>query len=219
MLAILALYLQGIQQNRFTSEVEVVDSNRRCRILAEKINDIENGAELKDWIFREIRRFGEDIEWIVSIAKMVEYRELTKYGLWLWELMQGRIPHKVVHDNAYYLQVAVRIHSSKLPQRLHVTLHAHESDRGWLIIPRFPHYSKRLRSQEEAAVNLNYLESLRQQLDEGKGFCCSYYLPGNICSCDPSWRGALSRLFQWAREGKFGDGEWKDLPPECSYGL
>jgi hypothetical protein len=97
-----------------------------------------------------------------------------------------------------------------------INLHVLEGNSSWYVNPSTFYVNENTISQEDAARNLFHLESLRQQLDEGKGLYCPYN-ELSTCKCSPPWKEALLRILQWAREGKFGrSGEWRDLPPECT---
>jgi hypothetical protein len=210
----LGMFLQGIQLNSYKSDVEVVNSNRRCESLAEKTKDMKNGAELKDWIIRTAIQPTDEFEaYIATKSLLIDPRESSsKEGLLLWTLMYGRRPSKRVRDA---VKVALNASFSK-QHALKIDLYAQESDKGWFIVPSLPKFFfKGSRSQEEAAFQLLPLESLRQQLDEREGICCAYYRPDE-CICPLPWRKALSRILQWARENKFGTGKWRDLPPKCT---
>jgi hypothetical protein len=149
------------------------------------------------------------------LAELIDYRKFSNEGVWLWTLMQGRKPRKGGVVNSVNAALRTTLIYA-LPNRVQVTLRPEEWNKGWIISKSFDGGTD---SQQNAAGFLLWLESIRQQLDAGKGIYCPYYSPGIICWCAPFWKKALLRILEWAREGKFGDyGEWIDLPPECSCG-
>jgi hypothetical protein len=62
-------------------------------------------------------------------------------------------------------------------------------------------------------------EAIRQQLTQGVGVKCPYYDPWRVqeggCACDQWRRRQMRRLSRWAKEERFGDGVWTDLPLPC----
>jgi hypothetical protein len=213
-------YLQGIRPSGQIHAPEVVNSNRRCKILAEKLKDIENGADLIDWIKQTFSPSEAAAEvwlliFLIEPSLIDPSRSWSQHGSWLWALMQGENPPTGVgncFDVALESKFQNKIHKDNF---LKIHLHIRESDRGWYLIPNIPKNFQGTRAQQEAAVSVMRLEALRQQLDEGNGICCAYYTPDR-CVCELYWREALLRISQWAKEGKFGCGEWSDLPPECT---
>lgn len=146
---------------------------------------------------------GETRSWLEFSGKM---------GSCLWTLWQGSTPH----IGRYTTAQLARTTTIKSPSIL-IHLIANESDKGWFIVPRIDDRLTGTRAQRQALQTLLPFESLRQQLDERKGICCPNYRPGR-CQCELSWWKAITRLVQWAREGRFGDGDWRDLQPECRCG-
>jgi hypothetical protein len=215
----LGLFLQGIQVNRYNGYPEVVDSYGRCKMLAEKVKTMKNGQELQDWFLHTHQTYHQDElhVWLEALAKLVDnYGEWSEEASCLWTLMQGRKPPKRVSDTFEFAKRAAI--ANRTSSRVQITFYAQESDRGWFIVPMIPYYGKGSKTQQKAVMSLYARESLRQQLDAGIGIYCPYYRPG-LCVCSIPWREILWRLSRWAREGKFGAGEWRDLPPECSCGL
>jgi hypothetical protein len=219
-------YLQGIQSKK--PWYEVVDSHSRCKSLAEKVKGMENEAGLEDWITEavsdhEITSSLLALGLLIAPLKLSGKEELTrgqrswfeftgKMGSCLWTLWQGSRPPI---ENQTISEVLST--TTLKPPSILIHLIPQESDKGWFIVPRIDNRHKGTRAQRQAVKVLLPLESLRQQLDERKGFYCPNYQPGK-CNCESTWREKLWRVLQWAREGRFGDGEWRDLPAECIHG-
>jgi hypothetical protein len=207
----LTQFLQGIQ---LRDDFEVVDSNKRCKLLKEI--DMKNAslAEIEDWMLQASEPTRESESEKIALALLVEPSGYwSEEGSWLWTLMQGKRPNLEARTSVNLALNTNDFYGSGLSIKLHVR----ESYKGWFIIPFIDDELKGSPVQREALAMLLPLESFRQQLDEGKGICCPNYTPER-CMCEIYWRESLWRLLQWAREGKFGDGEWRDLPPEGSCG-
>jgi hypothetical protein len=220
-----AWYLQGIQQ--ILPNFEVVDGYSRCKNLAEKVKDMKNDAELEDWIARAVSEDEVDLAFSARAILIGNLNESYKYtgswavfrctvGEYLWTLWQGSLPPIWDHTPQEIARMA-----TLNPPSILIRLIPHETDEGWFIYPRVGDIYMGTLAQAHAARELLLLEAIRQQLDERKGIYCPNYMPGR-CQCKLSyklsWRKALWRLLQWAREGRFGDGDWRDLPPECRCG-
>jgi hypothetical protein len=156
-----------------------------------------------------------------SLKTLVDLRESSDIGLWSWTLMQGKKPRRGVRN---VTKIALRsfesIYFQKPRKSIFFELNPMESHSGWCILRGIPmnfNYRNSSPSVNASIEVISKIESFRQQLDERKGFCCPLYM--GKCQCPPSVRKLLLSLLQWAREGKFGDGEWRDLPSECSYGI
>jgi hypothetical protein len=217
-----SLYLQPIPHLQTTQQLfpvpEVVDSYERCKSLAEKVKNVKNEVELMAWIEQT---YLSDVEAIRTLQTcttwLIDPKEFSSnMGLWFWTLLEGRKPRIKVRTARQLWQLANTMCTTPGSILIHLTVH--ESDNRWFITPNLDKERNGTHAQRQAAAVLLPWESLRQRLDERKGICCPNYMPGR-CQCDLSWRKALSRSLQWAREGRFGAGEWRDLPPECSSGI
>ncbi len=67
------------------------------------------------------------------------------------------------------------------------------------------------------------LDAFRQQLEARKGVRCPLYAlslgsRGCLCKTRPWLRESVLRLAAWAKEGRFGEGDWSDVPGPCGQG-
>jgi hypothetical protein len=72
---------------------------------------------------------------------------------------------------------------------------------------------KRARQVRRSAGFLMGFEAYREQLQMADGIRCHSFR--GACNCTPEGRRATQRLSHWAREGRFGPGNWVELPPQC----
>jgi hypothetical protein len=210
---LISIFLQGIHFNG-KPENWTVNSHQQCKLLAKQVKGMDNPAQLSDWLKMMIQKenFYHSARWIED--KLAEDARGT-----IVEAL-----YKMIHE----------------PQGEETTLTGLEwvdhyiypelMDTQWRIQPEvimrvgpsYSHISNYL--ETEHVMIVLKLEAILEQLIAGDGICCPYFrIDSNMneaCMCTLGWRGSLSRLVQWGREGKFNHGRfilghWKDLPQEC----
>jgi hypothetical protein len=221
-LSLLLLVLQAIKASRSPSALHVhdgakygflvVNSAKRCRIVAERVRDMSNGKECMDWISRTLLKENEFISYAKAWQLFAELRDTSKECYYLWIIMHGQEALKVVDDSK-------QIRRTHGADRLRVILYPIEIHKEWYVTYTFEPLTHRPQ-ESEALGRILAFESLLDQLIAARGMCCPFYNPLIGCLCDPSWKQSLNRLAQWAKEGKFDHGRsyrgnWMDLPQEC----
>jgi hypothetical protein len=224
-LTFLQIYLQGIKESRASRAIRlynnaksgflVVDSAKRCRILAESINAMRSGKELFEWLSRTLKI--QEVKAYLGARIILTYeKDDCEDNNCLWILMLGGAEHEVVNNLDQAIDYTWNYSP---PHRAEVILYPQEFDRGCYITSAVIERSQS-REEDEALGRILTIESLLEQLWSGNGFCCPNYDPLVGCCCDPDWKESLNRISRWAKEGKFDQGKfnrgnWKDLPQEC----
>jgi hypothetical protein len=219
LLSVLEMFLQGIKVSRSPRAYPVLDgakygllvvnSAKRCRILAERVNTMSSGNELYDWLFSTLEGTPEAAAFEAAWDTLYDLKDLSEERKYLWIFMQGSDDLDKFEDRFIP------------PNRVRVELEPLEFHREWHIT--YTYTSTNKSTEDEALVRILELESLLEQLSSGNGICCPHFDPwegGCRCDCDPEWKEPLNRIARWAMEGKFDQGRfncgnWKDLPPEC----
>jgi hypothetical protein len=215
----LEMFLQGIKISRspraFRVEdsaekgLLVVNSAKRCRILAERVRDMNNGKECYDWLCRTLSKGNEIRSYFAARQLFAELRDTSEERYYLWILMQGREVLEVVDDSE-------ETRKRNATYRVEAILYPQEFEKGWYIRPKIVYHNRKdYEVEKEILVRILAIESLLEQLIEGIGICCPHYNPLEGCHCDPDWKESLNCIARWGMQGKFRTKSWQDLPQEC----
>jgi hypothetical protein len=221
----LGIYLQGIKECRSPRGISinnatydrllVVDSAKRCRILAEYVNTMNSGKELLAWLTRTLHG-SQELNAFISVGLSLKYeKEWSKVNKSLWVLMEGGAEQEIIADcdkaNTYPLR-------DLAPDRVMVILYPQELNKEWYfircVLPN-TECDTGMEVEIDAILQILIIDSLLQQLFSGNGICCPFYKPSEGCRCHQPWKESLSRIAQWANQGHFGRDTWNDLPQEC----
>ena len=214
---LVSAFLQGISLGS-EDKLEVVDSNERCNLLHENIQNIKESVQLVDWLSNATPT--EEIEaQLAAQGTLLSFTAMDEWpwGQLIWIVARGkRAPQTLraqVIRNPLKAVGKLRIVP---PLRTSCLLFIEELSEKWYI-RRWVIEGQRKRLLADSIVQLLALDSIRQQLLKGSGgLCCPHYTPGRCVCQSTSSRQLMARLSQWAKEGKFGRWEnWKDLPQEC----
>jgi len=132
-LTYLGLYLQGIQECRSQKGILVnyagkhkffvVDSDKRCRILAEWVNAMSSGKDLHTWLLHALFQSYEELNAFVIAASTLKYEKgLNEENKYLWILMEGGAEHEIVADGTKLSYNPLRAY---VPRRASAILHPH----------------------------------------------------------------------------------------------
>jgi hypothetical protein len=211
---LISIFLQGI---RISGKPEnwAVDSHQQCQLLAEQVNRKDNPAQVSVWLTEMIRK--EDF--LLSGLALRDMVAEKASGTILEALCNMTQAHRAWEDTDYSASDLIHLYIS--PKLLGTQWHIHLDG---LIQNRSSGTPNLKYLESESVMAVLKLEAILEQLIARDGICCPYYRyksdMSEACICFPGWKQSLSRLLQWAREGKFGaGGTWRDLPPECSCGV
>jgi hypothetical protein len=174
--------------------------------LVNAVKNIETVSQLLAWLLGELESSDDMLIWemlMVQEVAMFQKEISASIGL-LWELARGK---KLSRGTGAEEQVNEAIEDYwTLPYNstefAFTLLYPRKDGEQWYVQPVLADY--------EEYLMILFLESLRQQLDEGIGIICPNVscIPSVSCNCEdnPARKEAVQRLAQWAREGKFGRG-------------
>lgn len=187
----------------------------RCNSLVRAIASLDKRRQLANWVEGEIERRDDLQSWGEVVGFLLDYQLRSSTIKHLWSVVNGR---KLNRNGIITIPMAERVLRRYGDFRLKSDEYPHT-----IVFPRelggiwYVNAEEGGRSVGEYSAML-FTESLRQQLSMRVGFRCPLAGPRSNGSCDcgtGSMKDALLRLTHWAKEGRFGSGEWTDLPYPC----
>jgi hypothetical protein len=223
--ALLATFLEPL--NTVPKLPEVGDCRERCEMLVQAMRRLNSAEDLEAWLLGTIRDLDDAKGLRIALglqAELFRHKEARAAGPLAQLVRAGRLAVSSAASERWSRKAFETYWSAPTsrPTRLAILVPVRLAGQ-WLISPWLTNYTRQLRA-------LLVLESLRQQLDEGRGFDCPI-AAGDVeaiadqkhpaCICG-DFRLTMERLVHWASTGDLGTGasaaraQWHPLTGPCS---
>jgi hypothetical protein len=203
----LGIFLQPIDIDTDISSAE------RCKTLVDHVRPMKNYKQLLEWLECQICDPSLIEDWQTILRLSMRYSQKSENMRPLGELSMANsllIKKEVNFEDVVNLIREIPKRDKLLPQ---VFLYPKKHGNAQYVVPfnKAGNYNRYLR--------LLFLESVRQQINEGTGILCPFLSNDTessySCIPQPLLKQGIKRLARWAMEGRFGPGEWTDVvfPP------